>query len=49
MTKQGKPCVVNDDAATFGGVSLNQAVLAGINLLNNLVGVLTRFRLDKFA
>ena len=27
----------------------DQAVLAGTNLLNNLVEVLTRFRLDKFA
>ena len=42
------PCC-DDSAATFGGVSLNQAVLAGTNLLNNLVEVLTRFRLGKFA
>ena len=38
-----------DGAATFRGVSLNQAVLARTNLLNNLVEVLTRFRLGKFA
>ena len=38
-----------DGAATFLGVSLNQAVLAGTNLLSNLVEVLTRFRLGKFA
>ena len=38
-----------DGAATFGSVSLNQAVLAGTNLLNNLVEVLTRFRLGKFV
>ena len=49
MTKQGKPRVVYDGAATFGGVCLNQAVLAGTNLLNNLVEVLTHFRLGKFA
>ena len=49
MTIQGKPRVVYDGAATFGGVSLNQAVLAGTNLLNNLVEVLTRFRLGKSA
>ena len=49
VTKQGKPRVVFDGAATFGGVSLNQAVLAGTNLLNSLVEVLTRFRLGKFA
>ena len=28
---------------------MNQAVFAGENLLNNLVEVLTRFRLGKFA
>ena len=49
VTKQGKPRVVYDGAATFGGVCLNQTVLAGTNLLNNLVEVLTRFRLGKFA
>ena len=49
VTKLGKPRVVYDGAATFGGVFLNQAVLAGTNLLNNLVEVLTRFRLGKFA
>ena len=49
VTKQGKPRVVYDGAATFGGVCLNQAMLAGINFLNNLVEVLTRFRLGKFA
>ena len=49
MTKQGKPRIVYDGAATFGGVSLNQPVLAGTNLLNSLVEVLTRFRLGKFA
>ena len=49
VTKQGKPHVVYDGAATFGSVSLNQAVLAGTNLLNNLVEVLTHFQLGKFA
>ena len=49
VTKQDKPRVVYDGAATVAGVSLNQAVLAGTNLLNNLVEVLTRFRLGKFA
>ena len=49
VTKQGKPRVVYDDAATVGGVCLNQAVLAGTNLLNNLVEVVVRFRLGKYA
>ena len=49
VTKQDKPRVVYDGAATVAGVSLNQALLAGANLLNNLVEVLTRFRLGKFA
>ena len=49
VTKQGKPRVVYDDAATVGGVCLNQAVLAGTNLLNNLVEVLVRFRSGKYA
>ena len=49
VTKQDKPRVVYDGAATVAGVSRNQAVLAGTNLLNNLVEVLTRFRLGKFA
>ena len=36
-------------AAKVGGTCLNQAVLAGPNLLNNLMEVLARFRLGKFA
>ena len=38
-----------DGAAAADGVSLNQAVLAGENLLNRLVEVLIRFRLRKRA
>ena len=49
VAKQDKPKVVYGGAATVAGVSLIQAVLAGTNLLNNLVEVLTRFRLNKFA
>jgi len=47
--KQGKPCVVYDGVATVAGVSLNQAVLAGTNSLNNLMEVLTLFHLGKYA
>ena len=49
VTKSAKPRVVYDGAAAVQGMSLNQAVFAGENLLNNLVEVLTRFRLGKFA
>ena len=49
VTKQAKSIVVFDGAATYKGVSLNDAVYPGENLLNGLVDVLTRFRLGKFA
>ena len=49
VTKQNKTRVVFDGAATYGGVALNDAVFAGTNLLNDLVSVLIRFRLGKFA
>ena len=35
VTKQEKPRVVFDGAATFDGTALNDAVFPGINLLNN--------------
>ena len=45
-----KPRVVYDGAATTSeGASLNRAVWAGENLLNNLVDVLMRFRMGNFA
>ena len=49
LTKQKKPRVVFDGAASYKGFSLNGAVYPGINLLNGLVEVLTRFRLGKYA
>ena len=49
MTKSVKPHVVYDGAATVNGVCLNQLVLAGENLLNGLMEVLTRFRMGKYA
>ena len=49
VTKPEKPKVVYDGAAKVDGKSLNQAVLAGENLLNNLLQVLQRFRLSKYA
>ena len=49
VTKSVKPRVVYDGATTVNGVCLNQLVLAGENLLNGLVEVLTRFRMGKYA
>ena len=49
VSKQGKPRVVFDGAATFQGSSLNDAVLPGVTLLNGLVGVLNGFRSSRFA
>ena len=49
VSKQDKPRVVFDGAAAFQGLSLYDAVLPGVNLLNGLVGVLTRFRTGRFA
>ena len=49
VSKQDKLKVVFEGAATFQGLSLNKAVLPGVNLLNGLVGVLSRYRLGRFA
>ena len=49
VTKQDKPRVVFDGAATFKGLSINHAVLSEVNLLNNLTHVLTRFRVGRYA
>ena len=50
VTHAAKPRVVYDDAATTSeDASLNQVVWAGENLLINLVDVLMRFRMGKFA
>ena len=49
VTKSAKPRVVYDGAAVAEVMSINQAVLAGENLLNGLVEVLIRFRLGRYA
>ena len=49
VTNTAKPRVVYDGAAELKGMSINQAVLAGENLLNGLVDVLIRFRLGRYA
>ena len=49
VTKQDKPRVVFDGAASFIETALNDAVHSGINLLNGLVEVLTRFQVGRYA
>ena len=49
VTKQDKAKVGFDGDATFKGVVLNDAVHSGINSLNDLVVVLTRFRVGSHA
>ena len=47
--KPGKIRVVFDCSARYPGTSLNQVLLQGPDLTNNLVGVLCRFRRDTVA
>ncbi|XP_038069094.1 uncharacterized protein LOC119738319 [Patiria miniata] len=47
--KPGKIRVVFDCSATFKGVSLNGHLLQGPDMINNLVGILCRFRQNPIA
>ncbi|XP_042150458.1 uncharacterized protein LOC121838334 [Ixodes scapularis] len=47
--KPGETRVVFDSSAQFKGTSLNNVLLTGPDLTNNLLGVLIRFRKDCFA
>ncbi len=44
-----KPRVVNDAAAEYRGVSLNKSLVTGPDNLNNLAGVLMRFRVGHIV
>ena len=45
--KPGKLCIVFDAAAKFSGTSLNDQLLQGPDYINNLAGVLMRFRQEE--
>ena len=47
--KPGRVRVVFDASAKYQGTSLNENLLPGVGLLNNLVNVITKFRTDKYA
>ena len=49
INKPSKVRVVFDAGATYNSTSLNKSLLKGPDLLNNLVGVLTRFRMGRYA
>ncbi|XP_064622140.1 uncharacterized protein LOC135484496 [Lineus longissimus] len=49
VNKPGKIRVVFDAAATCQGISLNDTLMTGPDLLNSLFGVLQRFRVYKIA
>ena len=49
QAKHKKLRVVFNAAAKFRGASLNDQLVTGPDLLNNLVGILTRFRSEKIA
>ena len=49
INKPGKVRVVFDAGATYNSKSLNKSLLKGPDLLNNLVGVLTRLRMGRYA
>ena len=49
INKPGKVRVLFDAGATYYSTSLHKSLLEGPDLLNNLVVVLTRFRMGRYA
>ena len=49
INKPGKIRVVFDTGATYNSASINKSLMNVPDLLNNLVGVLTRFRIGRYA
>ena len=48
-SKPGKIRVVFDCSAEFQGRFINMELLSGSDLANQIIGVLTRFRVEKIA
>ena len=49
VIKPGTVQVVSDASAKCDNISLNDKLLPGMNYLNSLIGVLTKFRHGKYA
>ena len=49
VIKPGTVQVVSDTSAKCDNISLNDKLLPGMNYLNSLIGVLTKFRHGKYA
>ena len=49
VVEPGRVRVVFDPSAKYQGTSLNENLLLGIDFLNNLVNVITKFRTGKYA
>jgi len=49
VNKPGKVRIVFDVASRHNGISLNESLLSGPDLLNSLIGVLIRFRTHRIA
>ena len=47
--KPGKVCMVFDGSVKYRGTSLNNQLISGPDLTNQLIGVLTRFREEQVA
>ena len=48
-SKPGKVIIVFDCSTNYGGTSLNNKLLSGSDLTNQLAGVLIRFRTEEVA
>ena len=49
VNKPGKLRVVYNEAVEFNNTSLNKNLLKGLDLLNNLIGILLHFHRERYA